>query len=272
MEVLLDIISLQKFFDFCTSFKKITTGLGFELDLRTSNRKRDILYATLGDDDVYVTINNISLFIPQITPSPETQVYFNQAISESFTLSNEFWITDRKPVDTAEECHIDISSASNIVSPLHLIAPHQLTQRPDSTDPTKNLSNNRFNTALFDHAKVGKKYVEIDGVRYPKSPILINYDANKYLDQNRDLKLYYKEDVGEHMLAPIISYDEMKNNNPFQIFDFRFQVDHISPKKFKLFQEYHDNPVITIIYKNLIKHREIKMISDGGKIIGIEVV
>ena len=93
-------LSLEYIFGFCESFKKITKGLAFELDLRTSrenhlrNRERNILYTTLGDDDVKVTINNISLFIPQIKPTPETQVYFNEAISETFALSYESWTTD----------------------------------------------------------------------------------------------------------------------------------------------------------------------------------
>ena len=94
-------LPLEYILGFARSFKKITKVLGFELDLRTSNRKRDILYTTLDDDDVNVTFNSISLFIPQLIPSPETQVNLNEAISQTFTLSYESWTTDRKPVDTA---------------------------------------------------------------------------------------------------------------------------------------------------------------------------
>ena len=161
-------LPLEYIFEFARSFKKITKGLGFELDLRTSNRKRDILYTTLDDDDVNVTIKNITLFIPQILPSPETQVTFNEAISQTFTLSYESWTTDRNPVDTAREFQIDIPSASNINSPLYLIAAHQKTQRPDPANPANNLSNNRFNNAIFDHVDVRNYYSEIDGIRYPK--------------------------------------------------------------------------------------------------------
>ena len=265
-------LSLEHIFGFCRSFKKITKGLGFELDLRTSNRKRDILYTTLGENDVNVTINSINLFIPQIIPSPESQVYFNEAISKTFTLSYESWTTDRKPVNTAREFQIDISSASNINSPLYLIAAHQKTQRPDPANPANNLPNNRFNNAIFDEVEVRKYYSEIDGVMYPKNPVMVNFAENNYLEQFRDLKLFYKEYVGEPMLNPIISYDKMKKYYPIQIIDLRFQVDHISPKKIRLFEEYDNNPVNTDLYVILIKHREIKMISDGNKIIGVEVV
>ena len=74
------------------------------------------------------------------------------------------------------------------------------------------------------------------------------------------------------MLSPIITYDKMKDFYPFQIFDLRFQVDHISPKKIRFYEEYDISPVNTIIIMNLINHREIKMISDGKKIMSVEVV
>ena len=263
-------LPLEYIFGFCRSFKKITKGLGFELDLRTSNRKQDILDTTLGDNDVNVTINSISLFIPQIITSPETQVHFNEAISQTFTLSYESWTTDRKPVDTAREFRVDISSASNINSPLYLITAHQKTQRQDNAG--NRLPDNRFNNAIFDHVNVRKYYSEIDGIRYPKNPVMVNYEENNYLEQYKDLKLFYKEYVGDHLLSPIITYDKMKDYYPIQIIDLRFQVDHISPKKIRLFEEYDPNPVNTNLYVILIKHREIKMISDGNKIISVEVV
>ena len=265
-------LPLEYIFGFCKSFKKITKGLGFELDLRTANRKQDILYTTLGDNDVKVIINSISLFIPQIIPSPETQVIFNEAISKTFTLSYESWTTDRKLVNAAKEFQVDISSASNINSPLYFLAAHQLTQRVDPDDDALFLTKNRFKNAIFDHVDVRKYYVEIDGVRYPKNPIMVNYDENNYLEQYRDLKLFYREYIGEPMLNPIITYDKMKEYYPIQIIDLRFQVDHISPKKIRLFEEYDDNPTNTNLYVILIKHWEIKMISDGNKIISVEVV
>ena len=50
--------------------------------MRTSNRKQDILYTTLEGNVFNVTINSISLFIPQKLPSPETQGYLNEDISK----------------------------------------------------------------------------------------------------------------------------------------------------------------------------------------------
>ena len=52
---------------------------------------------------------------------------------------------------------------------------------------------------------VTKYFVEIDGVRYPKDWVLTNFEENSYLDQYRDLKLFYKEYVGEEILQPYIT-------------------------------------------------------------------
>ena len=113
------------------SFRKITKGVGFELDHKTSNRKQVILYTTLGDNDVNVTINCINNYIPSLFRNTETQVFFNKAIRKPFTLSNESWTTHRKPNDTAREFQIDINSASNINSPFYLIAAHQIRKHKD---------------------------------------------------------------------------------------------------------------------------------------------
>ena len=64
----------------------------------------------------------------------------------------------------------------------------------------------------------------------------------------------------------------MKDYYPSEIIDLGFQVDHKSPKINRFFQVYDDNPLNTILYEILIKHREIKMISDGSKSFSVEVI
>ena len=39
----------------------------------------------------------------------------------------------------------------------------------------------------------------------------MNYPENDYIDQYRDLNLFYKEYVGEELLNPFISYPDMKD-------------------------------------------------------------
>ena len=48
----------------------MTNGFGFELEMRISKRKQDILYTTLGDNTVDVIINSVNLYIPTKIRSP----------------------------------------------------------------------------------------------------------------------------------------------------------------------------------------------------------
>ena len=175
---------LEDIFGFYNSFRKLTEGLGIELEIRTSNRKQDILYKTLGDSDVNVTFNNNNLNIPTINPSPKTETIVAEAITKSCTLSYEFWTIDRKPVDTATELQADISTASNINFPLYLIEVHQKTQEIDPAAPAINLSKNGFVNAFFLRYSpsmlftVKKNYSEFDGIHYLKGTIMINYNEN----------------------------------------------------------------------------------------------
>ena len=262
-------LPLEYIFGFCRTFKKITKGLGFELQLKTSNEKKNILFTNnaFGVNNVNIRINSIYLYIPSLVPSAEQQQMFNEAIRENFTLSFDAWVTDRKPVNTGNEYQLDIGSASNINIPLYLIVAHQKTQRENPARPP-----NQFNNAVFDHVNVKRYFVEIDGVRYPKDPVETNFPDNRYLDQYRDLKLFYKEYNGETLLHPFISYLDMKTFYPIQVIDLRFQIDYVTPKKIRLFEEYENAPENTNLYVILIKHREINMVSDGNKITGIELI
>ena len=64
----------------------------------------------------------------------------------------------------------------------------------------------------------------------------------------------------------------MKNKYPIQLIGLRFQVDHFDPKKMGLFEEYRGATNSAILFITLIRHREIKMISDGNKIDEINLI
>ena len=78
--------------------------------------------------------------------------------------------------------------------------------------------------------------------------------------------------MGEDLLQPYISYPEMKNLYPIQISDLRHQVDHITPKKIQLFEEFDDDPNMEKLFIILVRHRQVEMISDGNKTIEVKVI
>ena len=255
-------LALENIFGFCKTFKKITKNLGFHLRFKMNNLQ-DIVFTTLAND-ITVTINSLYLFVPSLIPNSETQFMFNEAIMNNCTITFDSWYTERKISNDGRELQVDIGSAQHINSPLYLITAFQTADRTTA--------NKAVNPAIFDSNHVTKYFVEIDGARYPKDGVLINFETNSYLDQYRDLKLFYKEYVGESLLTPYISYPDMKYRYPIQITDLRHQFDHITPKKIQLFQEFSEDPDNERLFIILVRHRQIEMISDGNKIIEVKVI
>ena len=55
-------------------------------------------------------------------------------------------------------------------------------------------------------------------------------------------KIIFKEYIGEQLISPFISYPDMKTKYPIEIIDLSHQLDHMTPKKIQLFQEYSADP------------------------------
>ena len=190
---------------------------------------------------------------------------FIDSIKSSFTSSFDSWSTDRKTVDTQLKFQVDIGSAQNNNSPKNLIVAHQ-------TENKIGVPNKAENIADFDNLNMRKDPVDIVGVRYPRNVVNIDHGLNGYLDQYRDLQLFYEKYVGEELLNAFISYTVMKNKYPIQVIDLRIQVDHINPQKTQLFQEYRSATNIARLFMILIRHREIRMISDSKKISVVDII
>ena len=118
---------------------------------------------------------------------------------------------------------------STVNSPKYMIGAHQTSLRTTTPDQ-------KINIAVFDKRDLRKYYVEIDGQKYPRDGISINYTKNDYIDRYKDLKLFFKEYIGEQLLKPNISHPDMKTNYPIDIIDLRHQLDDITPKKFNFFK------------------------------------
>ena len=258
---------LEDIFGFCKTFEKITKNLGFHITLKT-NDLQNIIFTTLVND-INVTINSLYLFVPILTPNSETQVLFNESIKNNYTITFHSWYTERKIVTDGGKFQVDIASSQSTNSPKYLKAAHQTENRIVTANKANNI-------AIFDHIDVKNYFVEIDGYRYPnhKEAVITDFSENDYLDQYRALKSFYREYVGELLMNPFISYTDLKDKYPIQVIDLRHQIDHISPKKMQLFEEYKNDPVYANkrLYVILLRHKQIEMISDGNKFIEVKVI
>ena len=169
------------------SFKKVTKNLGFHLTFKTANLQ-DIIY-TFKIDDINVTIKNLYLYIPNLIPSVETQLRFNEATQNNYTKSYDEWYTERRVIKDMIDQH-DINSAQKVNSPKFLIRAHQTKDRNET--PNKN-----NNIAKFDNLDLQKYFVETDGQRYPRDSSSMNNEEIDYIEQYKDLKLFFRENIGE---------------------------------------------------------------------------
>ena len=154
-------------------------------------------------DDINVTINILYVFILNLIPPVETQSMFNEATQKNYKISYDKHFTERRVISHLLVQH-DIGSAQEVNSPKYLISARQTKHRIL-------ISNINNNTAIFGNLDLRKFSVERDGQRYPSDGISINYTENDYIDQYRELKLFFKEYIGEPILNPLISYLDMKS-------------------------------------------------------------
>ena len=146
---------LEDISGFCKTFKKVTKKLGFYLSFKT-NDLQDNIYTSM-TDDINVTIYNLYLYIPNLRPSVETQVMFNEATQNNYKISYDEWFTEIRIIsDTITQ--LDIGSSQNVQNPKYLIGAHQTKDRIDAPISTKNVS-------IIDNLDLRKYYIEIDGQR-----------------------------------------------------------------------------------------------------------
>ena len=165
--------------------------------------------------------------MPILIPNTQTEVTFKESIMHNYTITFDSWYTEHKIPNDRRELQVDNGSTPHITSPKYPIGVFQTQNRIGVPKKANNI-------AIFDTNHVTKYFVEIDGARYPGDGVSTNFDENSYLDQNRDLKLFYKEYVDEQLLNPYVSNIDMKNFYPIQVIDLKFQVDHITPKRKKI--------------------------------------
>ena len=120
---------------------------------------------------------------------------------------------------------MDIRSSQQVNSPKKLIGARQTRPRADAANKNNNIT-------IFDNLNLQKHYVEIDGIRYPRDGVLVNFEQNDYIEQYKDLKLSFEEYIGEELLAPFLSFPDMKTKYSIELIDLRHQPDQITPEKF----------------------------------------
>ena len=100
------------------------------------------------------------------TPGSTSNV--NKSIKDCFTLCFDSWTTDKKVVTRGSENQNDIGSAVKVNSAKYLIA-------AQGTEIRTSFAIKANNVPVFDGRDIRKFSVELDGVRYPRESIDVEY-------------------------------------------------------------------------------------------------
>ena len=122
---------------------------------------------------------------------------FDDSIKNSSTLSFVSWSTDRKTVNTQLEYQVYIGTAQNINSSKYLIVFRQTAARVG-------VPNEKFIFAIFDNLNVRHYHIDINGVRYLRDGVNIDYTSDDYLDRYRDLKKIAEMKLGKNYLTLLL--------------------------------------------------------------------
>ena len=107
---------------------------------------------------------------------------FNEATQNNYKISyDEFYTERRRRSDMIVQK--DTGSAQQVSGPLYLICAHQTQNRINVPDKNSKI-------AVIDYLDLRKYYVEIDGQRYPRDSLLIKYEQNDYIEQNKKTKFF----------------------------------------------------------------------------------
>ena len=120
-----------------------------------TNDLQYIIYTSM-DDYLKVTIINLYLFIPNLTPRVETQLMFIEGLQKIYKISLDEYYTERRVVSDMIVQH-DTGSAQQVNSPKYLICAHQTKGRMSTLDK-------KINIAIFDNLDLLKYNVEIDSL------------------------------------------------------------------------------------------------------------
>ena len=112
------------------------------------NDLQDIIFTTIATD-INVTINSLYLYVPILIPNSQTQVMFNEAIMNNYTITFDSWYAERKISNDGRELQVAIASVQHINSPKYFISAFQTN---DTTTPNK-----ARNPSIFDTNHVTKK-------------------------------------------------------------------------------------------------------------------
>ena len=259
-------VKMRDLFGFVNDLEKIIYGLGFKLILKRNNNDRALyrINANPGAvaNDANIEIRDISWCVPSIDPSNDNKIIVQKGLSKKNNVDFSYYEgkTFYKNVLNATNFLFDLSMESGMERPQFIKIRFENTKVNEQT----------HDASTFHIMNVNEGYCKIGSEFYPEDRMNINYGTNNYNEDFKEIVSFNKDYNGlPHNIKPYINHRTFKSSYRINVFDTRYQSDHIDPQPIQL------NSKFSAAVKDVKRHalvltrKVIKVNSDGNKMVDI---
>ena len=254
-------IPLKHIFGFCEDYNKIIYGMKQTLTL-TRDNDNNAIFRLNGVDAGKVTLNNISWYMPKVTPTDKERMEIFKIIrnKEKLPVAYRTIQCATAQITQTPEFNWKLSAKTSPEVPRFIVVCFQ----------TGKNNNQEANPAVFDHVNVKGIHCMLNSVRYPKVDYKISFPRFQFSRAYGDAALFRTKffNMNELISNPNFTPTEYKELYPLFVFDVLKQSDRLkySTTDILINIDFEPNPPAnTIAYAVLLSDRLAHFQSDGEK-------
>ncbi len=255
-------VPLKHIFGFCSDYNKIVYG--FKHTLRLVRRDDDeAIFRAAGVADGKVVLSKISMRIPQVRPTPVTDVNLMGAIQRKVDIPVAF--RSRHCETTAVQPNITefswkLSASRTSERPRYVIVGFQ----------TDKQGSQERNPAIFDHCNLKDIRVILDNDQYPQTAYNLSFPNNRFSTLYQDMTSFIENFYGVDELITDCNINprDFKELYPLAVIDISKQEERIKSSgiDIEVVVSFNANvPAGTRAYALLISDKLMKFKSDGSR-------
>ena len=133
-----------------------------------------------------------------------------------------------------------------------------------------NVNEQTHDASTFHIMNVTECYCKIGSEFYPEDRMNKNYGTNKYNEAFKEIVNFNEDDNGlPHNIKPYINHRTFKSSYRINVFDTRYQSDHIGPQPIQLNFKYSVAVADVPCHALVLTRNVINVNSDGNKVVDI---
>ena len=254
------IIPFSHIFGF-SEYNKVMYNIKHSLRFTRATNNLAIHKADNNIPDGRIELTHIAWRFPRIEPSVETRTQLLQSIIDKKSYIVDFsGRSDQHTIVPQGVTSFDwrLSVISGIEKPRWIIIGFQTDKNANQTQ----------NPTVFDHINLERAYVQLNGARYPRDDVTVNFADNRYVIHYKMADNFKRDYYGINNLigGSQINLATYKSLFPLLVFDVKNQSETLSSGVVDMTLQFYFRegvPANTRAYAVIISDRLFKLQSDG---------